>query len=208
MTTKLKKNKKRGALARVEPDYTERADQASRKSNVALVRQAVQLWKELQKDRDNLSKVAVEIVNHSSQLGGVLVQICGGEQFGFAFWQMRCADQLPFNFEAAKELISVFKKVPEPITQISQIWPVWKQVNMALGMLSIPERLGEQSTSGISPLTAISHSLGQAYIHYQKWEQAEPMADWPKDRLETIVVETKQIHDLHERAAEVLKGKG
>jgi len=208
MATKNGGGRKRGALARIEPNYIERAEVADRKTNVVLMRQAAQLWKTLQRNKSDLSGIAVEIVNNASQLGGVIVQICGGEQFGLSFWNVHCAEQLPFNFDAARELVSVFKKVPEPITDFSQIWPVWKQVNLALGTLQIPERMEEQSASNVSPLTAISHLAGEAVVRYERWKETEPLGGWPKDRLETFVVETKQIHDAHEEARTELAGRG
>jgi hypothetical protein len=73
--------------------------------------------------------------------------------------------------------------------------------------MQIPERAGEQSASTVSPLTALTHSLNHSYVLFNKWTQTEPLAGWSPDRLETIIVETKQIHDLHEQAAAVLKSK-
>lgn len=191
-----------------EPDYNERTALAERQSMKALFRQAGQLWTIVQRDKTKMSDAAVDIVNHAAQLGRVLVQICGGEQLGLSFWQQNCAAQLPFNFDAARGLISVFKKVPEPIKEFSEIWPVWKQVNLALGTLQIPERAGEQTASEISPLTAISHLAGQAVARFQKWTETEPLDTWPRDRLETVAVETKQIHDIHDRVQAILRGKG
>lgn len=190
-----------------EPDYTERAALSDRKAQAARFKQAKQLWRTVQHGKDSMCAAAVAIVNTASQLGGVLLQISGGDQLGFSFWNAECEKQLPFNLTVAQELISVHKKIPEPITEFSQIWPVWKQVNLALGTLQIPERAGEQMASNISPLTALSHSLNHSFMLFEKWTLAKPLTDWDASTLETIVVETKQIHDLHETAAEVLKGK-
>jgi len=101
-------------------------------------------------------------------------------------------------------LVGVYKKIPEPITDISQIWPVWKQVSLALGTLTLPERTGEQSASTISPITALSHSLNHSFALFEKWTKAEPLDTWSESRLEAIVVDTKQIHDLHEQALSLL----
>ena len=154
-----------------------------------------------------MSASAIALVNHASQLGGVLLQIAGGDQLGFSFWTSHCAEQLPFKLETAQELISVHKKIPEEITSFEQIWPVWKQVNLAMGTLQIANRADEQPASNVSQLTALSHSMNRSYLLFEKWTQAEPLVSWPKDRLETVMVETKQIHDLHEQVAAMLKTK-
>jgi hypothetical protein len=205
--TKIKKSPKTVALARVEPDYNERAALAERKAQAALFKQADQLWHGLQRERDSFTATAIATVNLAAQLGGVIVQICGREQVVFEFWKNYCAEQLPFNLEAAQELVSVFKKVPEPITDISQIWPVWKQVNLAMGTLTIPERAGEQSAAETTVCTLLTKSLNHSFALFEKWTQSEPLADWPASQLENLIMETKQIHDLHETALALLKRK-
>ena len=201
--------RKSKAVVKIQPTYIERSDKAQKKVQVALFKQARGIWKELQTGKDKMADAAVFIVNKASQLGGVLKQICGGEQLGFSFWQAECAKQLPFSREIAEEFIAVNKKVPEPITHFSQIWPAWKQVNLALGTMQIPERTEEQNASTASPLTTISQYFIKGYSCYEQWEKSEeaagrPIESWPKDRLEAIAVDTKQPHDLHERAKALL----
>jgi hypothetical protein len=203
------RTKKSNAVSKIQPTYIERADKAQKKVQVALFKQARGIWKELQAGKDKMSDAAVLIVNKASQLGGVMKQICGGDQLGFSFWRAECAKQLPFSKEIAEELIAVNKKVPEPITKISQIWPVWKQVNMALGTMQIPERTEEQNASTTSPLTSISQYFIKGYSQFESWQKSEeaagrPIESWPKDRLEAIAVDTKQPHDLHEKAKALL----
>jgi hypothetical protein len=65
----------------------------------------------------------------------------------------------------------------------------------------------QKSASGISPLTALSHSLNHSFALFEKWTETEPLADWDTSTLETLVVETKQIHDLHEEAKRLLNAK-
>ena len=199
----MSKSKSR-RIEKIQPDYNERTAQMQKKAKSELFKQARGLWKSLEGDKEQLKKGCISIVNKASQLGGVLLQICGGDQLGFPFWNKECADQLPFKLEVAQELISVHKKVPHPITDMSQIWPVWKQINLAMGTLQIPERLEAQNPSGQSPLTAVTHAFQQGYNVFQKWIEKEPLADWDRSRLETIFAETKQVHDLHEQVAKLI----
>ncbi len=201
-------SKKSKALVKIEPTYTERTVQVQKKAEVAMIKQIQGLWKSLKSDEKILSQKAIAVVNTASHIGGVLLQIVGGEQLGLSFWNSHCSKQLPFNFDAAKELIAVHKKVPEPITDFKQIFPVWNQVNLAMGTLELPERTEQQTASSSTPLLAITHAFRQGFVCFEKWTATEPIDDWDKSRLETVHAETKQIHDLHERAAALLKKKG
>jgi hypothetical protein len=208
-TMKNKTTRKRGARPDIKPDYGERAEITARTARDELIKQAGQLWRDLQKGKTILSETGVTIVNLASQLGGVVLQICDSNQLTFALWTERCAEQLPFiKLDAAMELVSVHKKVPHPIANISEIWPVWKQVNLALGTLQIPERAEQNEAAEVSPLTAICNTLGKAVVALAKWEQSEPLSTWPSDRLETFAFETKKIHDKHVEALGILKSKG
>jgi len=202
------KKSKTKALEKIQPDYNERTAQVQKKAQAALFKQARGLWKQLESAKDSMEKTTILAVNTASQLGAVMLQICGGDQLGFPFWTSHCAKQLPFNLDTAQEMISVHKKVPTPITTMEQAFVVLKQLNLGLGLLKLPERTEDQNPSGQSPLTAVTHAFQQGYNVFQKWIEKEPLADWDRSRLETIFAETKQVHDLHEQVAKLLPKSG
>ena len=200
--SKTKSNKT--GLTKIQPDYNERTAQVQKQAQAALFKQARGLWKQLESAKDSMEQATIKAVNTASQLGAVMLQICGGDQLGFPFWTSHCAKQLPFNLDTAQELISVHKKVPVAITTMEQAFVVLKQLNLGLGLLKLPERTEDQNPSGNSPLNAVTHAFQQGYNFFKKWVEKEPIDTWDRSRLETIYAETKQVHDLHEQVEKLL----
>jgi len=148
--------------------YTERADVADKRADRERIERIDDTYRKFQVAGKSVGYNLIASANLAREIGLELQGIAGAEQMGFGFYTSHCAKDLPFDYEAVKQFISIARKVKEPVKTVEEAVPVLQQVLLRQGLIEMPcAREGPQNAHDTAPVTFVFHTLGTA------WERIE-----------------------------------
>ena len=126
--------------------------------------------------------------NACRSVGIRLQTLCGHEQISFEFWvKNNCADKLPFGFEAAKQFVSIARKLPDEVKTIEEAAPFTQLYFFALNLLEAPARDEQQKAISVSVIQKFIGQLTTIRQLYSKSIRQCPVHQWSDTLIDDVL---------------------
>lgn len=144
----------------------------------------------------------VGLINAMRGQGIALQEICRHDQITFKFLQP-IQERLPFNFDSARDLVALARKLPQEVTTIEEARQVIRSVLEEAELLKVEEGGGTEglATDKATKFLATIQCVKQ---DWQKVERVAPMDKWSPARLHDFMDATLWLQETRERAKKIL----
>ena len=117
-------------------------------ATAAAIQKINQDWNQIQALGDTLQETKIQFVNIGREIGLTLIGVCGHEQMRLSFYE-NVKSHLPngMSYDSVRKFIQLAHSMPGPATSIDEANAAERYVQMGLGIVVEPTRLGQQNGS-------------------------------------------------------------
>lgn len=210
MSKKYKPTKKvmisgfKGAAAKFNGTYEERAGIMKRKAEVVEIKTINTALSEFETGCGDMAKVTVHTVNTSRKIGLHLMTMCGHEQISFEFWRAHCEGKIKCTFEQAKSHVAVAHKLPEPAKTIQEAAKVIQTCWLAANLIEMPVREESQRALNISFLQKALAGITTVRATFEKAWREVPIEKMKPSQLSEFLKDTQWLEDARDKAQRLI----
>lgn len=180
----------------------------ARQARATALVQVNEIFKRIQMRVERVEADMVGILQDVVQLGLNLQEAAGTKQLEMFTYDGLKADLVPgLNFRLARAAVQLCNRYgPTAHLSIAQANEAWPQLALAIGVVEGAPRAPQLPQHRTNPDIWLGKIFCDLRNQFEKL-LPEPMEQWPVERLDAFVFNTKKLHDDHEAAERLLREK-
>ena len=182
--------------------YEDKAAIQRREAITEGVSKITELQLKIDDARDDIQSGFVSVVNAMRSQGLELMRMADREQIAFSFFNG--LGQMPFDFETAKNRISLAKKLPKPVKTFEEAREVYRSVFEQMNLLEVDATADGNRGVSHDPFLMALNAFVIIKQKFQKALSATPIEQCPRDMLKTLVADTQWAVEINQQARDAL----
>jgi len=171
-------------------------------ATAAGVERIVQLQQKIDDSKGDIEASFVAVGNAMRAQGLELLRMADREQITFRFFTS--LRDMPFDYETAKQRVSLASKMPKPATTFEGFREVYRSVLEQMNLLQVEESTGGNRGVAHDPFSIALNSFVLIKQKFQKAFVLTPMEKCSPDLLKTIVADTQWAVEINAAARNAL----
>lgn len=188
------------------PTNEENTEALQRRANKKLLEGIARDWTAAESAATETGKHLIVAVNRLRACGEKLKMLAGHEQIT-AEWYESVRKDLPktMRYTSARAAVHISNKVEADVKTVQDAMLIQKDLFGAMNAWREPKRVADQSSHENNPWDTLVNDAASLLSLFDGMEKAEPMDQWGKVKLQTVIETTRPFVEKHDAAEELLK---